>query len=153
MAKKILVLVLLAAATFFVCVLAMWFGVELSRYSCQTVSENEFASERDSLKELIVEKGSYEAYRQYLLTSDPGIDKLSYSIFYSNKHCNPYASFQVYSRICQWPCRGGLDSLDDKSRAIALHYLIKAARLDSAAYSSELDSLKKTRPKYFIGLR
>lgn len=83
-----------------------------------------------SLKKRIIENGDTSAYKEYLEKTSTydkhsELDKLSYSIYMSNKYNYPYASYQVYNSICNWH-KGGLDSIDLDSRKIALYYKKKA---------------------------
>ena len=107
----------------------------------------------DSLKKVIVEDGDEGALKEFIKCNLPEYEKISLALIMANRHNNAYASYEVYrgfSGLCDFNKN---DVEKDKNFIIAIHYITKAARLDSAAYSSELDSLKKTRPKYFIGLR
>ena len=93
----------------------------------------EYIDEHLSLKKRIIENGDTSAYKEYLekisiYDKNNELDKLSYSIYMSNRYNYPFASYQVYKSICNWQ-KGGLDSLDVDSRKIALYYQKKATEV------------------------
>ena len=103
-----------------------------------------YIDEHIDLKRLIVNNGDTTAYRKYLEATsvrdkNNEIDKLSYSLFMSNKYDYPYASYQVYKIISSWD-KDGLDSLDIDSQKLAIYYLHKAVQSDKS-YSQEYDSI------------
>ena len=104
-----------------------------------------YIDEHIDLKRLIVNNGDTTAYRKYLEApsvrdKNNEIDKLSYSLFMSNKYDYPYASYQVYKIISSWD-KDGLDSLDIDSQKLAIYYLHKAAIADSS-YINEFELVK-----------
>jgi len=135
---------------FFLCLVAYFLG---HRYDSYCKLKNEDVSNREyelyidehiDLKRLIVNNGDTTAYRKYLEApsvrdKNNEIDKLSYSLFMSNKYDYPYASYQVYKIISDWD-KDGLDSLDIDSQKLAIYYLHKAVQSDKS-YSQEYDSI------------
>ena len=136
---------------FFLCLIAYFLGHRYDSY-CKLKNEDEsnreyelYIDEHIDLKRLIVNNGDTTAYRKYLEApsvrdKNNEIDKLSYSLFMSNKYDYPYASYQVYKIISSWD-KDGLDSLDIDSQKLAIYYLHKAAIAESS-YINEFELVK-----------
>lgn len=110
----------------------------------------EYIDEHFLLKKHIIEDGDTSAYKEYLAKKsiydkNNELDKLSYSIYMSNKYNYPYASYQVYKIISSWN-KAGIDTLDVDSQKLAIYYLHKAASTDSS-YINEFEKVKSTQNK------
>jgi hypothetical protein len=105
----------------------------------------------------MITNGDSASYEEYLAilpqwTKYQNIDGVSWSLLMANKHCNRHACRHIYDCLITWNSLNiaNIDSIDETSREIALHYLDKASRLGDKSSEMLIDSLRRSRPEYFI---
>ena len=105
----------------------------------------------------MITNGDTASYEEYLAvlpqwTNYPQVDAVSWSLIMANKHCNRHACRHIYDCLITWNSLNiaNIDSIDETSREIALHYLDKASRLGDKSSGLLIDSLRQSRPEYFI---
>lgn len=104
----------------------------------------------------MITNGDSASYEEYLAilpqwTKYQNIDGVSWSLLMANNHCNRHACRHIYDCLITWNSSNSadIDSIDEISREIALHYLDKASRLGDKYSRMLIDSLRSSRPKYF----
>lgn len=105
----------------------------------------------------MITNGDSASYEEYLAilpqwTKYQNIDGVSWSLLMANNHCNRHACRHIYDCLITWNSSNSanIDSIDETSREIALHYLDKASRLGDKSSGLLIDSLRQSRPEYFI---
>jgi TPR repeat protein len=93
----------------------------------------------EELKSLALEEGDTMAYDELIsahINEGCEYENLIYSILMAHKHNYPPAYWEVYHSLITAPEAYG-HTVDDKTKEIALEYLMKAAELnDSSAFST-----------------
>lgn len=95
---------------------------------------------------------SYSKFISELRTYNdfPSVYGVSWSLIMASRN-NTLACRQIYDCLITWNSsnRADIDSIDETSREIALHYLDKASRLGDKSSEMLIDSLRRSRPEYF----
>lgn len=137
--KKILYFTL----TLILCFVSFKYG----QNECYDHSDNleELGLSSDSLSRIIVNQDSnvFCLYPSYLFEEGLFYDfkGIGMAIYCSGRFDDGDASYEVYRCIKSWDIDNGLDSLDNDSKAIALHYLRKAAMQNNTQAKDEINSI------------